>query len=169
MNDKNVDFTSNLSRKHLQKIGSKTDNGSESTSNHGSLVGRCRVLAGWWWWWVADVDGWGSSWAVDWWWWCIGVGDVGVGWVVTWFVASTWAVSLSNGRVGLGASAWAVADGQSGSLSHSVGNIVLDNGGWVWAVGGILSNNLGGGIFIWNCGGGIFNWSLDGGAWLGGV
>lgn len=74
-----------------------------------------------------------------------GDGDVGVGWGVSWLVASARAVSLSDSGVGEGTSAWAVGDGQSGSLSHGVGVVVLHDGGWVWAVGGILGDDLSGG------------------------
>jgi len=48
----------------------------------------------------------------------------------------------SNGGVGLGASARAVADGQSGGLSDSVSLVVLHNGSGERTVGGVLGHNL---------------------------
>ena len=50
---------------------------------------------------------------------------------------STWAGGNGHGRVaiGLGKSAWAVADGQGGSLSDSVFNGSLCVNGGIWTVG----------------------------------
>lgn len=75
------------------------------------------------------------------------MGAVGVGWAVSWLVASTRAVGLSDGSIGEGTSAWAVGDSQGGGLSDSVGVVVLHDGGWVWAVCGILGDDLSGGPF----------------------
>jgi hypothetical protein len=71
-----------------------------------------------------------------------GDSDVGVGWGVSWLVASTRALGLSDGCVGVSTGAWAVSDGQGSGLSDGVGVVVFHNGGWVWAVGGVLSDDL---------------------------
>jgi len=134
--------------KHLQEISDNTNETSDNTADQGSLVGGGSTL-GWERNWLGDVGAW-VRWSVGWWCWVanIGGGAVGVDGGISWLVASTRAVSLSNGGVGHGAGAWAVGDGQGGRLSDRVGLVVLNNGCWVWAVGGVLGNNLSGGELI---------------------
>lgn len=131
----------------LQEISGNTDQSSESATEDCGLVGNGTTLR---WgrnWWGGNVGGNGwviDDWVLGWWSWrsVSGDSDVGVGWGVSWLVASTRALGLGDGCVGVSTGAWAVGDGQGSGLSDGVGVVVLHNGGWVWAVGGVFSDDL---------------------------
>lgn len=124
----------------LQKVGSNTNDSSKGTTGEGGTVGSTIV--------VRDVGGGNVVGAVG----RLGVDGVlhrDVGVVrnlreISGGVASTRAVSLGDGGVGLGESAGAVSDGQGGGLSDGVGVVVLHDGGRIRAVGGVAGDHLGG-------------------------
>jgi len=124
----------NIKKTHLQKVGGNTDETGESTSGEG---GAASTGVDWWWDGAGGVLWWDDDWDLD--------GGVGVdrSRAVSW--AASGADGLSNGGVGLGASARAVGDGQSGGLGDGVSLVVLNNGGWQRAVGGVGSDDLNGG------------------------
>jgi len=127
----------------LQEVSDETNDTGEGTASESSAGSGTLEL--WWSWDGGDVGWWSwSNWATGWdndgavW-----VGDCwGVGWG-TWARTST--ARGGDGGVGLGAGAWAVGDGQGGWLGDGVGDIVLDNGGWERAVGGVGRDGLGDG------------------------
>jgi hypothetical protein len=59
--------------------------------------------------------------------------------------------------------AWAVGDGQGGSLADRVGLVALDNGGWERAVGGVRADSLSGSNPDWRKTGSRIGWWND--AW----
>jgi len=61
-------------------------------------------------------------------------------------VGGWWNISGDLG--GLGDGARTVSDGQSGWGGHSDGLVLVNEGGWLWAVSGELGDNIGDGSLV---------------------
>lgn len=109
-----------------------------------------------WWYWVTRVLGSDSAIGIHW-WRCVDTVSIARG--------------SSHGSESLGVSAWA-GQGQSRRLSDHIGALMINNGGWVFAVSSVVtSGNLDGCVWVvlWllslTWGGGSFAWSGSSSAW----
>jgi len=114
----------------LQDVSSEAEETSEGSTgeSHGLVAG---VGLNWGGGWLAGWDSGGSDLSGD--------GGIWVDWNVGW-----WWCNYARGGNWLDNGAWAVGDGQGGGLSDSVGLLAVDHSGWVWAVGGVRSDDLSG-------------------------